>query len=132
MKQVLTLCAIVLAAVQSSVSSQVASRPMALVGATIYANPNDAPIRDGVVLIREGRIAAVGSRTSIQVPKDAEVLDCSKRTIMAGFWNSHVHFMERKWANAEKIPAPELTEQLQTMLTQARVHQRLRHRIELG
>jgi hypothetical protein len=45
------------------------------------------------------------------------VLDCSGLTITAGFWNSHVHFFERKWANAATIPAPELTRQLQEMLT---------------
>jgi hypothetical protein len=36
---------------------------------------------------------------------------------MAGFWNSHVHFTERKWANAATIPAPELSAQLEAMLT---------------
>jgi imidazolonepropionase-like amidohydrolase len=116
MRQVFTFAAILLVTVQGAISSQ-SSRPMALVGATIYANPTDAPIRDGVVLIRDGTIAAVGSRISILVPKGAEVLDCAGRTIMAGFWNSHVHFMERKWANVEKIPAAELTDQVQTMLT---------------
>jgi imidazolonepropionase-like amidohydrolase len=37
--------------------------------------------------------------------------------ITAGFWNSHVHFFERKWANAAAIPAPELTRQLQEMFS---------------
>lgn len=37
--------------------------------------------------------------------------------ITAGFWNSHVHFIERKWANVSAIPADELTEQLRSMLT---------------
>src|SRR5207245_5018402 len=35
----------------------------------------------------------------------------------AGFWNSHVHFFERKWSAASSIPAPELARQLQEMLT---------------
>src|SRR5262249_32739471 len=38
-------------------------------------------------------------------------------TVTAGFWNSHVHFFERKWAKAGEIPAAELTRQLQEMLT---------------
>ena len=110
--------ALLLVALHGSVSSQVGSRPMALVGATVYVNPNDPPVANGIVLIRQGTIETVGSRSSTPIPKDAEVLDCSGFTIMAGFWNSHVHFMERKWASVEKLPAAELAEQLQTMLTQ--------------
>ena len=90
---------------------------LALVGGTIYVSPTEEPIRDGVVLIRDGKIAAVGSRTSLEVPQTFSSLDCSGLTITAGFWNSHVHFFERKWADAATIPGPELSEQLQDMLT---------------
>jgi len=90
---------------------------LALVGGTIYASPTDEPIRDGVVLIQGGKIAAVGSRAQVKIPRTAQTLDCSGLTITAGFWNSHVHFFERKWANAATIPAPELGRQLQDMLT---------------
>jgi imidazolonepropionase-like amidohydrolase len=93
-------------------------RPLALVGGTIYVSPVADPIRDGVVLIRDGKIAAAGTRkSSAKIIRGVEILDCSGLTITTGFWNSHVHFMERKWADAANIPAAELTEQLQTMLT---------------
>lgn len=91
--------------------------PLALVGGTIYVSPAEEPIPDGVVVIENGRIAAVGRRADVPVPKAAEVLDCRGRTITAGYWNSHVHFFERKWANAAGIPAPELARQLQDMFT---------------
>ena len=90
---------------------------VALVGGTIYVDSTTAPIQDGVVVIQDGKIAAVGSRASTQIPPGTPIIDCAGLTITAGFWNSHVHFTERKWANATKIPAPELTEQLETMLT---------------
>jgi imidazolonepropionase-like amidohydrolase len=89
----------------------------ALVGATIYVCPTEAPIRDGVVLIQGEKIVAVGARAQMQFPETAHVLDCFGLTITAGLWNSHVHFFERKWADAATIPAPELTRQLQDMLT---------------
>jgi imidazolonepropionase-like amidohydrolase len=93
------------------------SRNLALVGGTIYISPPEEPIRDGVLLIQGEKIVAVGSKASVQIPKTAEALDCSGLTITAGFWNSHVHFFEKKWANAATIPAPELSRQLQDMLT---------------
>ena len=90
---------------------------LALVGGTVYVSPTEAPIRKGVVFIQGGKIAAVGSRALVELPQTVRMLDCSGRTITAGFWNSHVHFFERKWANVAAIPAPELSRQLQDMLT---------------
>ena len=86
-------------------------------GGTIYANPTEEPIRDGVVLIAGGEIAEVGGRGFVKLPETVQSLDCSRFTITAGFWNSHVHFFERKWANVAAISASELGRQLQDMLT---------------
>jgi imidazolonepropionase-like amidohydrolase len=90
--------------------------PLALIRATTYPGPADNPIRDSVVLIRDGKIAAVGPRASIRIPAGTQTFDCTGLTITAGFWNSHVHFVERKWGNASKIPAAELAAQLEAML----------------
>jgi imidazolonepropionase-like amidohydrolase len=90
---------------------------LALVGATIFANPTNPPIRDGVVVIQNGKISSVGTKAEVEVPRAVRTLDCSGLTITAGFWNSHVHFFERKWANAAAIPAEELERQLRDMLT---------------
>ena len=90
---------------------------LVLTGGTIYTSPADSPITNGVVVIRDGKVVAVGRRGSISVPDGVTKLDCSGLTIAAGFWNSHVHFGERKWADAANIPAPELTGQLHAMLT---------------
>jgi imidazolonepropionase-like amidohydrolase len=93
-----------------------APAPLALVGGTIYVAPEQDPVGDGVVVVEGGRIAAVGPRTLVAVPANVEVLDCRGRTITAGFWNSHVHFFEKKWASAGTIPAAELGRQLEEML----------------
>lgn len=98
-------------------SANFSSDYSALVGATIYVSPAAEPIRDGVVLIQGEKIVAVGRRAQMQFPETARVLDCFGLAVTAGLWNSHVHFFERKWADAATIPAPELTRQLRDMLT---------------
>lgn len=117
---------------------------LALVGGTIHVSPSDDPIRDGVLLIRGGRIAAVGSKTSVRMPPGIETIDCAGLTIAAGFWNSHVHFLQRKWSDVAGLPAAELDRQVQDMLTRygftsvfdtwsiGENTRRLRDRIEAG
>ena len=86
--------------------------PLALAGATLYASPDAEALHDAVVIVREGTIAEVRRADSGRIPSGIVPLDCSGCTIVAGFWNSHVHLHERKWAGAEAIPADELVRQL--------------------
>ena len=94
-----------------------AAQELALVGGTVYVSPTEEPIRNGVVLVRDGKIAAVGRKGDVGIPAGVKVLDCSGLVVTAGFWNSHVHFIERKWADPAKIPVAELEGQLEDMLT---------------
>jgi imidazolonepropionase-like amidohydrolase len=66
---------------------------LALVGAKIYPSPDSPPIADGTVLIRDGKIFAVGTRRDIKVPPSDSVIDCKGLTLTAAFWNCHVHFI---------------------------------------
>ena len=91
--------------------------PMALTGATVYPSPTAAPIPDAVVLISGGVITAVGKRSDMTLPPDQRAIDCSGKTIVAGFWNSHVHFTGPQWLRAESAPASRLTADMQAMLT---------------
>jgi imidazolonepropionase-like amidohydrolase len=88
---------------------------LALVHAKVYPSPEVRPLTDATVLIRNGRIAAVG--TQISVPATTQVIDCRGRPLMAGFWNCHAHFTEPKWSAAATAPAAELTANLQAMFT---------------
>jgi imidazolonepropionase-like amidohydrolase len=91
---------------------------LALVGGKIYGSPDSAPLDDGVVLVRDGLIAAIGRRDAVPIPAGADVLECSGAVIVAGFWNSHIHFTEPHWNGADTLPAPSLTRHLRKMLTQ--------------
>jgi hypothetical protein len=67
---------------------------LAVVGATIHTSPSEEPIRNGVVLVDGAKIVAVGRRSSVRVPPGTNVIDAAGSTMTAGFWNSHVHFLE--------------------------------------
>jgi imidazolonepropionase-like amidohydrolase len=90
---------------------------LALVGGTVYSSPGASPMHDAVVLVFGGAITAVGTRSEVNVPKDAKVIDCSGKTVVAGFWNSHVHFTEPAWNDAANAPAAALEKHMQEMLT---------------
>lgn len=93
------------------------AQTVALVGGTVYKSPDAAPLEDAVVLASNGVITAIGSRSEVEIPKDARVVDCAGKTVVAGFWNSHVHFSQAVWKNAAGAPAAALERSMQEMLT---------------
>lgn len=84
----------------------------ALTGATIRVAPHDPPVT-GVLVIDGATVRGIEA----EVPNGAHIVDCTGCTIMPAFTNSHVHFFERKWANAASMPADELQRQLDDFLT---------------
>ena len=93
------------------------AQTLVLLGGSVYASPDATPIRDAVVVTSGGVITAIGSRGEIMVPPDARVVDCTGKTVVAGFWNSHVHFTQPAWRNAATAPAAPLEAHMQEMLT---------------
>ena len=88
---------------------------VALQGVRVYATPEAAALEGATILLRDGRIAAVGAQ--VAVPADATVIICAGCVVTAGFWNNHVHFTERKWSGADRLPAAQLETQIRDMLT---------------
>jgi len=93
------------------------AQTLVLRGGSIYASPEAAPLSDAVVVISGGVISAVGPSREVRIPQDARVVDCAGKTIVAGFWNSHVHFTQAVWKNAASAPAAPLEDHMQEMLT---------------
>jgi imidazolonepropionase-like amidohydrolase len=100
-----------------AVSPGAVAQILVLKGGSVYASPEATPIADAVIVTSAGVITAVGRAGEVQIPPDARVIDCSGKTIVAGFWNSHVHFTEAVWKNAGSAPAAPLTAHMQEMLT---------------
>lgn len=81
------------------------SRSVALVNGTLFDGTGAAPVPDGVLLVRDGRIAAAGTKTAVRIPDGARVIDVRGGTILPGIINTHVHgaYVEshlRAWARA--------------------------------
>jgi len=60
--------------------------------AGLWDGTDRAPIRDGAVAIRSGRVVAFGPRTSMPAPT-AGVLDFGDATILPGLIDTHVHLI---------------------------------------
>jgi imidazolonepropionase-like amidohydrolase len=101
----------------SQSSSSAGSGHLALVGARIYPAPEASVIAGGVVLIKDGKITAVGEKGRVRIPSGSAVIDCAGLTLTAGFWNSHVHFTDPRWENAARLSSAQLAQSLQNMLT---------------
>jgi imidazolonepropionase-like amidohydrolase len=93
-------------------------RVLACSGAKVYPSPTDPPIEDAVLIVEDGKIATVAARGTLKsdLPANTIKLDCAGKVVVAGFWNSHVHF-ETGWQNADAAPADQLEAHMQEMLT---------------
>ncbi|MGH9744700.1 MAG: amidohydrolase family protein [Candidatus Acidiferrales bacterium] len=88
----------------------------AFVGAKVYTSPTDPPILDGTIVIDGGKIVAVGKSGAVPIPEHVTRITFKNEVITAGFQNSHVHFTEAKWNDAERLAPGKLAKQLEEML----------------
>ncbi len=113
---VLAAAALVLAA-SLALLAPARAADLAIVGARIYTAPDATPIESGTVLVRNGRIAAVGNAAQIKLPARTPVIDARGAVVTAGFWNSHVHLLSPPFHQPASRAAPELAAALVTVLT---------------
>jgi imidazolonepropionase-like amidohydrolase len=88
----MTRSAVVLAGavvVASAAAGHAADKPVAIVGGTILTVGPQGTIEKGTVLIRDGKIAAVGK--DVTVPAGATVIDAAGRFVTPGLIDAHSH-----------------------------------------
>ena len=84
--------------------------------ARLYTAPDAPAVDDAAILIVDGKIAAAGPAKEIEARGADSPGACDGGVVVAGFQNSHVHFIEPKFAGAKERPAAELTAAMTAML----------------
>jgi len=84
---------------------------VALIRARVIDGTGAPPIEEAMILIRDGRIVAVGPADEIPIPEGAQVLKLRGLTVLPGLIDSHVHFgapeVER-FEDYQKLSVPAL------------------------
>lgn len=106
-----------LLALGGTMSSTAGAESFALDAMKIYTAPDVAPLEDGLIIVRDGKVAAVGTREQVKVPAGTPNSECSGGIVTAGFQNSHVHFIGDGFFGAKNKPANALTGEIERMLT---------------
>ncbi len=82
-------------------------RPTAFVGARII--PVDgAPFDNGVLIVQNGKISAVGRMGKVDIPKNAEIIDLKGKIIMPGLVDSHSHIGDVSGADGSNPIQPDI------------------------
>ena len=71
--------------------SQPSPEPIALHAELLIDGVSPEPLRDGVVLIENGAIAAAGPAGKVHVPAGARRIELGERTLLPGLMDVHVH-----------------------------------------
>ncbi len=83
---------------QLSASARIApARKLAITGATLEDSTGAPAIQDSVIVIEDGVIKAVGTRSAVRIPKDASILDATGKFAIPGLWDMHAHYEQVEW-----------------------------------
>lgn len=84
------LASLLVLALSASPGAQ-APQTTAFVASTILDGTGRTPIYDGVILVRDGKVVAIGPTSTVVIPPGAARVDFTNKTILPGFINSHGH-----------------------------------------
>ena len=75
---------------------------IALEGATLIDGSGGDPVRDALILVKQGHIQAVARVNEIPVPRGAQVVNLIGKTIIPGLIDAHAHV--ERWAASATSP----------------------------
>jgi imidazolonepropionase-like amidohydrolase len=95
----LLLCLPILGLAQDKMQAFVGAKIIPIVG---------QPIENGVLIVQNGKIVAVGAQNSTKIPSEAQVFDVSGKVIMPGLVDTHSHIGEGSGADGSGPIQPEV------------------------
>ena len=104
MKQ-LSLCAALLLLATAAVTGQ--TRPTAFINARIIPIVGQ-PIEQGILLVQDGKIKAVGDARTVRLSADVQTVDLSGKTIMPGLVDTHSHIGDGSGADGSGPIQPDV------------------------
>jgi imidazolonepropionase-like amidohydrolase len=72
-------------------SAEPADHPLVLAGGMLLDGYEADPLHDAVVVIERGRIVAANTRSRVDIPSGARMIDTRGKTIMPGLIDLHIH-----------------------------------------
>jgi imidazolonepropionase-like amidohydrolase len=96
------------------IGAQTPGAPRAFLGARVIDGTDRAPIDNATILVKDGRVAAVGPAARVTVPAGAERIMVNGKTIIPGLVNAHGHVgntvgLEQGHYSAENVARDLLT-----------------------
>src|SRR5262245_36685209 len=85
---------------------RISSNVRAFVGAKIIDGTGKAAIGDAVLVVRDGRIEAVGPSARVRPPSGAQTINLDGKFVIPGLISSHVHI-----SDVQGVRPPEWTDQ---------------------
>ena len=89
--RLLALLALALALAEGADPSAAVGQTLAVTGATVIDPLAGVPLEDGVVVMTDGRIMAVGAAGSVDVPAGTSVIDARGKYVIPGLMDANVH-----------------------------------------
>ena len=82
-----------------ALAGSAAAEVKAFVGARLFDGTAHAVIENGTLVVRDGRISAIGPSAQVKAPRGAQIVDVSGKTITPGFINAHGHVSDVEGQN---------------------------------
>jgi imidazolonepropionase-like amidohydrolase len=82
------------------------SGTVALRAARVIDGTGSAAIANGVVVVTDDRIVAVGKQGTVTIPAGARVVDLGDATLLPGFIDAHTHIIGRELMDPQANDAP--------------------------
>jgi imidazolonepropionase-like amidohydrolase len=73
-------------------ASSFAQHPIVVTGGTLIDGTGGPPLQDAVIVINGKSISQVGTKKSIQIPQDAEIIHADGKYIIPGLIDCHIHY----------------------------------------